>query len=250
VSVEVSAVLVITPTYQEADNIERFIAAVREVLPAAAILVVDDDSPDGTADLAERAGVQVLRRSAKLGLGSAYREALGLAVDMPFEGPDGAVVHMDADLSHDPLRIPSMLDALSRGADVVVGSRYVLGGDTVNWPVHRRLLSRWGNRYTASALSLPIHDVTSGFRAYTIDALKSIDAPATRSEGYAFLTELLMRCDDRGLRIEEVPISFVDRAYGQSKMSGRIIAESMLRVTAWGVSRRWRQLRSRLRPSR
>src|SRR5712671_2448353 len=144
----VEHVLVVTPTYQEADNIERFIAAVRAAVPGATILVVDDASPDGTADLAERAGpgVEVLRRTHKDGLGSAYRDALGRAVDRPVD----AVVHLDADLSHDPARIPSMLEALSCGADVVIGSRYVPGGSTVNWPVHRRLLSRWGNRYTGA----------------------------------------------------------------------------------------------------
>jgi dolichol-phosphate mannosyltransferase len=230
----VQQLLVVTPTYQEADNIERFVAAVRAAVPGAQILVVDDNSPDGTADLAERAGATLLRRPCKEGLGSAYRQALAVALEQHGD----AIVHMDADLSHDPARIPSMLDALSRGADVVIGSRYVTGGDTVNWPLHRRLLSRWGNRYTGAVLGLHLRDVTSGFRAYRPDALKTIDPGTTKSEGYAFLTEMLLRAADHELRVEEVPISFVDRAYGQSKMSARIIAESMLRVTGWGVSRR------------
>lgn len=241
-------VLVVVPTYQEAANVGRFLAALRAAVPDADVLVVDDNSPDGTGALAEQAAaelgqVKVLHRPGKQGLGTAYRAGFAVALDEGYE----AVVQMDADLSHDPSVVPVMLERLADGADAVVGSRYVAGGGTVDWPLHRRVLSRWGNRYTATVLRLPLRDVTSGFRAYRAATLRAIDPATTTAEGYAFLTELARRLVRGGATVTEVPITFVDRAYGESKMSGSIIRESMVLVTGWGwhdakaaVNARWR----------
>lgn len=229
-------VVVVAPTYQEAENITRFLDAVRVSMPEATILIVDDNSPDGTGRLADEAAdrlgnIQVLHRVGKLGLGSAYREGFRVALAQGFD----VVVSMDVDFSHDPAVIPALVKHLEDGADAVVGSRYVAGGGTVSWPWHRRVLSLWGNRYTAAILRLPVRDCTTGFRAYRADALRMIDPGSTRAEGYAMLTEFVRRAVRRGLRVEEHPIVFVDRQYGTSKMSGRIIAESMLLVTGWGI---------------
>ncbi len=239
--------VVVVPTFQEAENIVRFLTAVRASMPQAYVLIVDDNSPDGTGDLAEKAAVDlgnisVLHRSSKNGLGSAYRNGFdnvlrGIAfpdVVPPVEAD--VVVSMDCDFSHDPAAIASLVRRIEQGADAVVGSRYVAGGGTVNWPVHRRLLSRWGNRYTSGVLGLHIHDCTSGFRAYRASALAAINPTSTGAEGYAFLTELVRRLVSGGYSVVEQPITFVDREFGTSKMSGRIIAESMLLVTRWAVT--------------
>jgi dolichol-phosphate mannosyltransferase len=233
------SVIVVTPTYNEADNVTTFLRQVREALPEAAIMVVDDSSPDGTAAVAtatcaEVGNAEVVVRSTKEGLGSAYRHAFAMALASEHD----IVVHLDTDLSHDPARLPAFVAAIEAGADMVIGSRYVTGGATVDWPLHRRLLSKWGNAYTAGVLGLRAHDVTSGYRAYRMPAMRVIDPASTRAEGYAFLTELALRASDRGLVIAEVPIVFADRTAGSSKMSLRIIAESMLLVTWWGVARR------------
>jgi dolichol-phosphate mannosyltransferase len=233
------SVIVVTPTYNEAENVTTFLRQVRAALPDAAIMVVDDSSPDGTAAVAadacaEVGNAEVIVRPDKQGLGSAYRHAFALAL----AGDNDVLVHLDTDLSHEPVRLPAFIAAIDGGADMVIGSRYVAGGATVNWPLHRRLLSKWGNAYTAGVLGLKAHDVTSGYRAYRMSALRVIDPESTRAEGYAFLTELALRASDRGLRIAEVPIVFADRTAGSSKMSLRIIAESMLLVTWWGVARR------------
>lgn len=239
-------VVVVVPTFNEVDNIEPLCRRVRAALPDAEVLVVDDGSPDGTADRArelgaEIGGVRVLERTAKDGLGSAYRAGFEMVLR---EGYD-AIVTMDADLSHDPAVIPTMLTELEAGADVVIGSRYVAGGGTADWPLRRRLLSRWGNAYTRTLLGLPTRDCTSGFRAYRAPAMAGIDPASTSAEGYAFLTELVRRLAARGCRIVEVPIVFRDRTVGHSKMSGRIIVESMLLVTRWGLGD---LLRRRRRP--
>lgn len=225
------------PTYNEAENIEPFLRAVRAAVPEADILVVDDNSPDGTGQLAdtfaaELGRIKVLHRPGKQGLGSAYRHGFTLALDEDYD----VIVSMDVDFSHDPAVIPQLLAGIDAGADGVVGSRYVPGGGTANWPVHRRLLSRWGNRYVAMLLGLGVRDATSGFRAYRASALRDIDHGATSAEGYAFLTELVRRLATRGHPITEVPITFRDRERGTSKMSGRIIVESMLLVSRWGAS--------------
>jgi dolichol-phosphate mannosyltransferase len=228
--------VVVVPTFNEAENIVGFLRAVRQAVPDADVLVVDDNSPDGTAALAEEVAselgrIKVLRRAGKQGLGAAYRHGFVTAFD---EGYD-AIVSMDSDFSHDPAVIPTMLQLVADGADAVIGSRYVPGGATVDWPLRRRLLSRWGNRYTAAVLRLPVRDCTSGFRAYRAAALQGINPASTTAEGYAFLTELVRKLIATGSTIVETPIVFRDRQFGTSKMSGRIIAESMLLVTKWGI---------------
>ncbi len=228
--------VVVLPTYNEAENIVGFLRAVRQSAPDVDILVVDDNSPDGTAALAEetaseRGRIKVLRRPGKLGLGAAYRHGFTTAFDEGYE----AIVSMDSDFSHDPEVIPTMLGLLGEGADAVIGSRYVPGGATVDWPLRRRVLSKWGNRYTAALLRLPVSDCTSGYRAYRAEALRAINPATTTAEGYAFLTELVRKLIANGATIVETPIVFRDRRFGTSKMSGRIIAESMLLVTKWGL---------------
>jgi dolichol-phosphate mannosyltransferase len=240
--------IVVLPTYNERENIAPFLRALREASDID-VLVVDDGSPDGTADLAralaeELGGVRVLERASKDGLGSAYRAGFAQVLG---EGYD-VVVSMDADLSHDPAVVPEMLRLLDEGADAVIGSRYVTGGGTTDWPVRRQLLSKWGNGYTRRVLRLPTRDCTSGFRAYRASALAAIEPGTTGAEGYAFLTELVRRLAGQGYRVVETPIIFRDRTSGRSKMSGRIIVESMALVTRWGVQDRLRRLRSRRSP--
>jgi len=235
-------VAVVLPTYNESENIARLLTQLRQVLPDSRLYVVDDNSPDGTGAIAERCaielgGIEVLHRPGKQGLGSAYRHGFAYVIS---QGVD-VVVSMDVDFSHDPLSIPAMLAAIESGSDAVIGSRYVNGGGTKNWPIHRRLLSRWGNLYTAAVLGVSVRDCTSGFRAYRATALALIAPETTKAEGYAFLSELVVRLSRRGLKISEVPILFIDRENGTSKMSGRIIAESMLLVTRWGIAHRLNQ---------
>jgi dolichol-phosphate mannosyltransferase len=234
-----------TPTYNERDNIDEFVSRVRSAMPTADVFVVDDNSPDGTsARVAELAvgdpHLHLLLRRGERGYAAASREGLGT---LSTEGFD-AIVTIDCDLSHDPSVIPLMLLRLSEGADVVIGSRYVPGGGVRNWSLFRRLLSRWGNAYTAFMLRLPTRDCTTGFRAYRADVVGRAHLAATVSDGYAFLTESLLRIDELGdVRIDEVPIIYVERTQGESKMSKTIISESMRRVTWWGVQRRLRRWR-------
>ncbi|MGI8806445.1 MAG: polyprenol monophosphomannose synthase [Acidimicrobiales bacterium] len=228
--------LVVLPTYQEAENIAEVLRRLRAAAPTADVLVVDDSSPDGTAAIAKAAGhelggVDVLVRPTKSGLGSAYRAgfAEGLA-----RGYD-VLVEMDSDLSHDPARLPALLRAVEAGADLAVGSRYVPGGSIPNWPVHRRFLSRAGNRYADLVLGLSVRDATSGFRAYRAETLRRIDMGSVRADGYGFQIEMAYRVASAEGRIVELPIEFVDRQRGTSKMSFRIIVEALLLVTWWGV---------------
>ena len=224
------------PTYNEREDVTRLLTALRSVVPGADIIVVDDNSPDGTAELVEEAAadlgqIKLLRRSGKHGLGSAYRHGFAVALD---EGYD-VIVTMDVDFSHDPAVVPDLLAVIGAGADAVIGSRYVPGGATLDWPLHRRLLSRWGNRYTSLVLGLQVRDCTSGFRAYRAAALRAIEPGTTDAEGYAFLTELVRRLVRARYRVIETPIVFTDRRHGESKMSGSIIVESMLLVTRWAL---------------
>ncbi len=228
--------LVVLPTYQEAENIAEVLRRVRDAAPSAHVLVVDDSSPDGTAALAKSVGhdlggVDVLVRASKSGLGSAYRAgfAEGLA-----RGYD-ILVEMDSDLSHDPARLPVLLAAVEDGADLVIGSRYVPGGAIPHWPLHRRLLSRWGNRYADLLLGLSVRDATSGFRAYRAETLSRIDLDAVSADGYGFQIEMAYRMAAEGATIVEIPIEFVDRQRGTSKMCFRIIAEALALVTWWGI---------------
>ncbi|MFZ9628509.1 MAG: polyprenol monophosphomannose synthase [Ilumatobacteraceae bacterium] len=228
---------VVIPTYDEIATIEQLLRAVRAAVPAAGILVVDDGSPDGTADRADELGrelgsIDVLRRAGKAGLGSAYRAGFRRAID------DGAevVVQMDADLSHPPDVLPALLANVEHGADLAIGSRYVPGGLTVDWPRRRQWLSRWGNRYSAGVLGLAVNDATAGFRAYRVDALRRINFETVRSDGYGFQVEMTYRMVRMRSRIVEFPITFVDRAAGTSKISGSIVREALLLVARLWVA--------------
>jgi dolichol-phosphate mannosyltransferase len=229
--------LVVLPTYQEADNIPVILRLLRAVVDQVDGLVVDDGSPDGTADIAEAVGgelggIFVLRRTEKRGLGEAYRAGFAWGLARGYN----AVVEMDADLSHDPVAVPVLLDGLNR-ADLVIGSRYVPGGSIPAWAWHRRLLSRAGNRYSSALLGLGVADLTSGFRAYRADILGKVGLDEVRAGGYGFQIEMAFRVAQAGGRIEETPIRFVDRTRGESKMSLRITAEALVLVTGWGIRR-------------
>ena len=224
------------PTYCEADNIRELLERVRASTPDVDVLVVDDNSPDGTATVAESAAhelghIELLRRPAKRGLGEAYRAGFANGIERGYE----ALVQMDADLSHDPAELRTLLTRLDAGADLVIGSRYVPGGSIPHWPAHRRALSRYGNRYASRVLGLHVRDVTSGFRAMRADVLRAIDFESTRANGYGFQIEQAYRVAQLGLRIDEVPITFTDRVRGTSKMSWRIIVEAMSLVTWWAM---------------
>lgn len=224
------------PTYNEAENIAVVLGRIREAVPDAAVLVVDDGSPDGTADLAEGLGeqlgrVDVLRRSEKSGLGSAYRAGFRWGLDRGFD----VLIEMDADLSHDPADLPALIAAVDHGADLSIGSRYVPGGSIPAWSWHRRFLSRWGNRYAAGVLGLAVNDTTAGFRAYRATTLEAIDLDAVVADGYGFQIEMTHQVVRLGGSIVEVPIAFSDRVRGESKMSGRIVVEALGLVTWWAV---------------
>ncbi len=242
--------LVVLPTYQEAENVAEVLRRLRAAAPSADVLVVDDSSPDGTAAIAKAAGhelggVDVLVRPAKSGLGSAYRAGFAEGLERGYD----ILVEMDSDLSHDPARLPALLRAVEAGADLALGSRYVPGGSIPNWPFHRRWLSRSGNRYADLLLRLSVRDATSGFRAYRADALRRIDLGSVRADGYGFQIEMAYRVCGNGGRIVELPIEFVDREKGASKMSLRIIVEALLLVTWWGVRDRLRHRGAWARPA-
>ena len=229
-------VLLVTPTYLEADNIVEFLERARAAVPNIDILVVDDNSPDGTADLAEKTAsdlgrIDVLRRPEKIGLGDAYRAGFAVGLDRGYE----LLVQIDADLSHDPRALPALLAAVEAGADLAIGSRYVEGGSIPHWPWFRRALSKWGNRYTGFVLGMPIRDATSGYRVYRADMLRTIDYATTRAKGYGFQIELAYRVWRCGGRIVQLPIVFTDRVRGQSKMTWQVAAEELTLVTWWGV---------------
>jgi dolichol-phosphate mannosyltransferase len=226
--------LVIIPTYLEADNVADVLRRVRAAAPHVDILVVDDSSPDGTADLAKATNdevgqIEVLVRPDKGGLGVAYRAGFDHAFAEGYE----VAVQMDADLSHDPASLQALLARIDEGADVAIGSRYVKGGDIPHWPLVRRALSRIGNVYSSTVLGLGVSDVTSGFRAYRASVLQSIDVSQTKATGYGFQVELAYRAHRQGAKIVEVPITFNDRVRGESKMSWHIIGEAMTLVTRW-----------------
>jgi len=241
-------VLVLLPTYNEIENVDEVLRRTRQALPGATILVIDDGSPDGTADrvdvLARADGdLHVLRRPAKQGLGSAYRAGFrrGLA-----EGYD-VMIEMDADLSHDPAVLPELVGAIGSGADLAIGSRYVPGGSVPGWPLLRRLISRTGCGYARLMLRVPVADTTSGFRAYRAAALEAIDLDHVRADGYGFQVEMAYRVHTMGGTIAEIPIEFRDRTLGRSKMSSRIVIEALLLVTRWGL--RDRIFGTRTRPA-
>ena len=228
--------IVIMPTYDERANLGGVAARLREAAPEVELLVVDDDSPDGTGLLADELAtadplVHVLHRHSKEGLGAAYRAGFAWALERGYD----VLVEMDADGSHLPEQLPRLLAGLDR-ADVVVGSRWVDGGEVVGWPLHRRLISLGGSAYARLALGLPQRDVTGGYRAFRAEALERLRPAELRSQGYSFQVELLWQAEEAGLRIVEVPITFVERALGRSKMSGAIVLEAMLRVGRWGLA--------------
>jgi dolichol-phosphate mannosyltransferase len=241
--------LVVLPTYQEAANVAAVLGRLRTAVPDATILVVDDASPDGTADLAEAAAaelgnIEVLRRPGKDGLGSAYRAGFARGLERGFE----VMVEIDADGSHDPASLPSLLQAVEDGADLAIGSRYVPGGAIPDWPRSRRFISVAGNRYAAALLRLPVRDATAGFRAYRASMLAQLDLGHMRADGYGFQVEMAYRVLRRGGRIVEVPITFTDRVEGDSKMSWRIVFEAFVLVTLWGIRDRLPGRRNRDRP--
>ncbi len=243
-------VLVCTPTYIEATNIEELLQRVRTALPEADILVLDDNSPDGTADVAEKAAaelgfVEVLRRPSKRGLGDAYRAGFAVGVARGYD----VIVQIDADLSHDPAVLPQLIAALENGADLSIGSRYVPGGSTPFWPWRRRALSRYGNVYTEFMLHTNVHDNSAGFRAYKTETLRAVQYETTRAMGYGFQIELAYRVARWGGTVVEVPITFTDRVRGTSKMSLSVMAEEMLLISWWGIRDRIRKARARSRTS-
>lgn len=236
--------LVVVPTYNEAENIGPTLSRLRASVPSIDVLVVDDGSPDGTGVLADKRAaeddrVQVLHREAKQGLGAAYLAGFAWGLTRGYD----VLVEMDADGSHQPEQLPRLLDALE-DADLVLGSRWVAGGSVVHWPLHRKALSRGGNLYTRLTLGIPIHDATGGFRAFRRTTLDGIDLMSVTSEGYCFQIDLARRALAAGYRVVEVPITFVEREHGKSKMNGAIVRESLVKVTRWGLRHRADQARS------
>ena len=236
-------VLVIIPTYNEAENIGPITSRLRAAVPDADILVVDDNSPDGTGRLADDLAaadshIHVLHRTGKEGLGAAYLAGFDWGLTRDYD----VLVEHDADGSHRPEQLPALLARLET-ADVVKGSRWVPGGRVVNWPRSRELLSRGGNLWVRLWLGLPVADATGGFAAWRADTLRGIDLAGVQAAGYGFQVDLAWRAVRNGFTIAEVPIDFADRTYGDSKMSQRIVAEAMWLTTQWGIAHRWSQLK-------
>jgi glycosyltransferase involved in cell wall biosynthesis len=227
--------LVIVPTYNEADNLAEVVVRLRAAAEVD-LLVVDDASPDGTGALADSLAaadprLHVVHRSGKAGLGSAYRVGFAWGLERDYD----ALVEMDADLSHDPADVPRLLHALG-GADLAIGSRYVPGGGVVDWPARRERLSRGGNRYVRALTGLPVADATSGFRAFRRAVVESLDLAEVHSEGYCFQVDMALRAWRAGFRVVEIPITFVERRAGASKISRGIVAEAVLRTALWGAT--------------
>jgi dolichol-phosphate mannosyltransferase len=242
---QLEPVLVVIPTYNERDNIERIVSRLRAALPKAHALVVDDGSPDGTGEIADRLAaesdghVHVMHRTEKNGLGAAYVAGFQWGLDRDY----AVLVEMDADGSHSPEDLPRMLDAL-QDADLAIGSRYVPGGRVVNWPKRRYFLSWGANTYARLALGARVKDMTAGFRAYRREALQKIRIDNVASRGYCFQIDLGWRTIEAGFTVVEVPITFTEREHGVSKMSSDVIREALIRVTKWGLRRRGTQLKS------
>ncbi|MGW2089030.1 polyprenol monophosphomannose synthase [Streptomyces sp. NPDC001880] len=231
-------ILVIIPTYNEAENIKPIVSRVRAAVPDADILVADDNSPDGTGKIADEIAsadsqVQVLHRKGKEGLGAAYLAGFRWGTEHGY----GVLVEMDADGSHQPEELPRLLTAL-KGADLVLGSRWVPGGRVVNWPKSREMISRGGSTYSRLLLGLRTRDVTGGYRAFRVETLDGIGLDQVASQGYCFQVDLARRAVEAGYHVVEVPITFVDREIGDSKMSRDILVEALWRVTSWGVTSR------------
>ncbi len=241
-----AGVLVVVPTYQERLNVEDIVRRTRRAVPEAQVLVVDDASPDGTGALADALAmadprVHVLHRAAKEGLGVAYLAGFAWGLE---RGDVEVLVEMDADGSHQPEQLPALLAALP-DADLVLGSRWVAGGSVLNWPRRRELLSRGGNWYVRRALGIDVHDGTGGFRAFRRSTLEKLDLAGVASAGYCFQVDLTWRTVQQGFRVVEVPIEFVERVRGASKMSGAVVREALWRVTVWGAQERLGRLPGR-----
>ena len=236
--------IVVIPTYNEAENIRLILDRLRSAQPACDVLVVDDGSPDGTGKIADEyaerdSAIHVLHRSTKEGLGAAYLEGFRWALDHEYD----VIGEMDADGSHQPEQLQRLIDALP-SADLVIGSRYVPGGSVVNWPLRRRMLSKGGNTYIRALLGVKIRDVTAGYRLFHRDTLLAIDLAAVQSTGYVFQADLAYRTLQAGLTVREVPIEFIERVRGKSKMSADVARESLRLITEWGVAQRRARRRS------
>ena len=235
--------VMVIPTYNEADNLAWVVERLRRAVPEVDVLVVDDGSPDGTGAIAdalaaEDGQVSVVHRTEKAGLGAAYLHGFAVALERGYD----VVGEMDADGSHEPEQLPALLAALAH-ADLVIGSRWVAGGAVVNWPLSRKALSVGGNLYARTLLGIPVRDVTAGFRVFRRATLEVIDLDSVESTGYCFQADLAWRTVQAGLRVDEVPIRFVERVRGESKMNRAVATESLRRITAWGLRERMRQLR-------
>jgi dolichol-phosphate mannosyltransferase len=236
-------ILVIVPTYNELENILIITSGIRTNDPGADILIADDNSPDGTGEVADELAatdqqIKVLHRTNKAGLGAAYLDAFSWAKKNGYD----VVVEMDADGSHRPVDLVKILEQLNN-ADVVLGSRWVAEGKVVNWPLQRKILSQGGNIYTRLMLGIPVKDATGGFRAYRMTALDQIDLSKVQSQGYCFQVDMAWRAVQAGLTVVEVPITFIEREIGESKMSGSIVKEALWRVTQWGFQKRFNLLK-------
>jgi dolichol-phosphate mannosyltransferase len=241
--VSLGRVVVVIPTYNEAENLAWIVGRMRVARPEIDVLVVDDGSPDGTGAIADELAaadpqVKVLHRTAKTGLGAAYLHGFRVALDAGYD----VIGEMDADGSHQPEQLHRLLEALE-GADLVIGSRWIPGGSVVNWPLNRELLSRGGNLYVRMLLGISVRDATAGFRLFRRTTLEKIDLDAVQSTGYVFQTDMVARTLAAGLVVREVPIEFVERVRGDSKMSGAVATESLKRITAWGLRERRDQVR-------
>jgi dolichol-phosphate mannosyltransferase len=247
---DLGRILVIIPTFNELESLPVIVGRVRASVPEAFILVADDNSPDGTGRLADEIAaaddhVTVMHRLGKEGLGAAYLAGFAWALEQGYD----VVVEMDADGSHQPEQLPRLLDRL-RTADLVLGSRWVAGGGTVNWPKSRQMLSKGGSLYTRVMLGVPLRDVTGGYRAFRADTLRKMDLHEVASQGYCFQVDLAWRAVQRGLVVKEVPITFVERVAGSSKMSQKIVVEALWRVTVWGVDDKVTRVRKRAQKRR
>lgn len=236
-------VVIVVPTYNEAENIEWITRRVRRAVPEADVMIVDDGSPDGTGAIADRMAaedpqVTVVHRTVKEGLGAAYLHGFRVALEQGYD----VIGEMDADGSHQPEQLPRLLAALE-DADVVLGSRWVPGGAVVNWPWTRMALSRGGNLYTRLLLGIPVRDATGGFRLFRRTTLEKLDLDSVQSVGYCFQADLAWRAVEAGLRVREVPIEFIERLRGESKMNRDVAVESLVRITRWGIAERRRQAR-------
>ena len=242
---DLGRVVMVIPTFNESANLEWIVGRLRAAEPDVHVLVVDDNSPDGTGDIADRLAaaddhVQVVHRTEKAGLGAAYLHGFAVALERGFD----VIGEMDADGSHQPEQLHRLLERL-RTADLVIGSRYVPGGSVVNWPLSRLALSRGGNLYVRMLLGIRVKDATAGFRVFRRATLEAIDLDSVQSAGYVFQTDLAYRTVRAGLRVAEVPIEFIERERGESKMSGQVASESLKRITAWGLAERRAQLAKR-----